>query len=265
MSNPADFEKISQSAIDNVRVGGNFVVGNINMSNVAKVPNLPQPTGTPQNIPYSGVVQFVGRSQELETLHQNLQNQERVSISAISGMGGVGKTELAIQYATKYQSSYSGGICWLKARLSNLQAQIIDFVQLHIGLAVPQDLWGKTLDLEQQIEWCWQHWRPSGLVLIILDDITDLAEYKKILPPKERFRVLITTRKRQLDPSFSELSLDILSSQASLELLHLFIGEERFQSEPKIAESLSKLVCYLPLGLELLGRYLAEDLRGNAS
>ena len=259
MSNPGDFEKISQSAIDNVRVGGNFFVGNINMSNVAKVPNLPQPTGTPQNIPHSGVVQFVGRSQELETLHQNLQDQERVAISAISGMGGVGKTELAIQYATKYQSLYPGGICWLKARLSNLQAQIIDFVQLHMGLPVPQDLWGKTLDLEQQIEWCWQHWRPSGLVLIILDDITDLAEYKKISPPKERFRVLLTTRKRQLDPSFLELSLDILSPQSSLDLLQLFISEEQFKSEAKIAERLCKWLGYLPLGLELVGRYLAEE------
>ncbi|MGH8000825.1 MAG: hypothetical protein ACREPR_15705, partial [Brasilonema sp.] len=50
-----------------------------------------------------------------------------VAISAVSGMGGVGKTELAIQYARQHEADYPGGICWLNARESDLAAEILQF------------------------------------------------------------------------------------------------------------------------------------------
>jgi hypothetical protein len=68
--------------------------------------NMPvqNPTGTPNNLPRSGVVEFVGRDQKLRELHAQLQQNEssaprvRLAITAIAGMGGIGKTELALQY-----------------------------------------------------------------------------------------------------------------------------------------------------------------------
>jgi tetratricopeptide (TPR) repeat protein len=260
MSDHANLGQISQRAVENVQVGGNLTIGNITQFVGHRQPSFRKPTGIPQNIPHSGAAQFVGRARELETLHQQLQRTERVAISAISGMGGVGKTEMAIQYAIQYKSSYPGGVCWLKARASNLSAQLIDFVQLHLGLAVPQELWGKILTLEQQVEWCWQHWRPPGLVLVVLDDVADLASCREVLPPADRFRVLVTTRQRRLDPSFFELSLDVLSPEASLELLTALVGQSRIERELQAAGKLCEWLGYLPLGLELVGRYLAEDL-----
>jgi hypothetical protein len=58
-----------------------------------------RPEEIPSNLPRSGVIQFVGRDEALKTLHEQLQQKERVAICAIAGMGGVGKTELALQYA----------------------------------------------------------------------------------------------------------------------------------------------------------------------
>jgi len=53
-------------------------------------------------LPVSGVTQFVGRDDDLEKLHKQVQATATVAISAISGMGGIGKTELALQYAYQH-------------------------------------------------------------------------------------------------------------------------------------------------------------------
>jgi len=66
----------------------------------------PKPTGIPHNLPRSGA-QFVGREKEIETLHQQLQQSDRIAISAIAGMGGIGKTELALQYALIHLIGYA--------------------------------------------------------------------------------------------------------------------------------------------------------------
>jgi hypothetical protein len=87
-----------------------------------------KPINCPKYIPYSGVRQFVGREKELTNLHQELQQPRTVAISAVAGMGGVGKTELAIKYALEHQANYPGGICWLNAITENLEAEIVQFV-----------------------------------------------------------------------------------------------------------------------------------------
>ncbi len=215
----------------------------------------------PQSIPYRGVRNFVGRTEELASLHQKLQAGNRVSICAVAGMGGVGKTELAIQYARTHEADYPGGICWLNARDTNLATEIIQFAQLYLNLEVPQKDWQeRLLTLTEQVRWCWQKWQPpEGLVLVVLDDVTDLASCREVLPTANRFRVLVTTRLQRLDTNFVELPLGLLSREAALELLTALEGEGRVERDAQTAEQLCGWLGYLPLGLELVGRYLAED------
>ncbi|NEO41583.1 MAG: tetratricopeptide repeat protein [Moorea sp. SIOASIH] len=210
-------------------------------------------------MPHTHVSKFVGRSSELETLHQRLQQRERVVISAISGMGGIGKTELALQYALNYyRENYLGGVCWLQARDVDLGTQIVEFAQLKMNLEVPQEKAGKPLTLEQKAQWCWDNWQPSdNLVLVILDDVTEFDKIKPYLPPNQpRFKIIITTRKQSLAESFEMLPLEVLSEKAALELLESLIGEERLNRQLEEAKKLCKWLGYLPLGLELVGRYL---------
>ncbi|MEH2315576.1 tetratricopeptide repeat protein, partial [Nostoc sp.] len=62
-----------------------------------------------QNIPPAVPFEkFVGREAELEKLHQQLQTSRQVAIVAVAGMGGVGKTELATQYAKQHLQNYQG-------------------------------------------------------------------------------------------------------------------------------------------------------------
>ncbi|BAZ23721.1 NB-ARC domain-containing protein [Kalymmatonema gypsitolerans NIES-4073] len=213
-------------------------------------------------IPFQGSANFVGRQHELSLLREKLQQPGAVAISAVSGMGGVGKTELATQYARQHEADYPGGICWLNARKSDLAAEILQFAVFKMNLEVPQELGGRKLNLEQQVEWFWQNWRPTeGLVLIVLDDVTSLKSCRKLLPKSNRFRILMTTRLRRLDTNFVEISLDVLSAEDALIFLTKVLGEQdqRVKRESQVAESLCAWLGYLPLGLELVGRYLVEE------
>ncbi|MBV6627198.1 MAG: tetratricopeptide repeat protein [Rivularia sp. (in: Bacteria)] len=188
-------------------------------------------------------------------LHKHLQNTATVAISAVAGMGGVGKTELATQYTNQHEADYPGGICWLNARETNLAAEIIQIFQLHTNLQVPQKVAGKPLTLQKQVEWCWQNWQPAeGLVLLVFDDVTDLDNFRQVLSTANRFRILLTTRLRNLDANIQEISLDALSPNDALLLLKALVGERA-----NCASELCEWLGYLPLGLELVGRYLRED------
>ncbi|MEG4423659.1 MULTISPECIES: tetratricopeptide repeat protein [unclassified Microcoleus] len=206
-------------------------------------------TGIPENLPRSGVVQFVGRERELEILHQQLQENERVAVSAIAGMGGIGKTELALQYALICKQTYQGGICWLRAKGLNVGTQIVQFGRSRLQLQPPEDL-----DLTGQVGFCWTHW-AAGKVLVIFDDVTDYEVIKPYLPPAEsRFKVLMTTRLR-LGKSVKQLEIDVLDESAALSLLESLVGAERIQQQRDNAQKLCAWLGYLPLGLELVGRY----------
>ena len=191
---------------------------------------------------------------DLERLHTQLQQDNLVAISAIEGMGGVGKTELAIQYTQQYKSDYEGGIGWLFAREFNIGTQVVGFAQSQLSLKIPEGL-----ELPDQVAFCWRNWR-EGDVLLVLDDVVNYSrDVKPYLPPSasNRFKVLMTTRLK-FGPPIQSISLDVLSEEQSLELLVVLIGSERVKQELDIAKTLCQWLEYLPLGIELVGRYLRK-------
>ncbi len=262
--NSENSSQISQSILSNVtakRIQTRDITQKVTVNNFNNFPQpRPRPTGIPQNIPFRGTTHFVGRLEQLDTLHRELRRTDRVAISAVAGMGGIGKTELAVQYARKHLKAYPGGVCWLQGQLGDLGAQLVQFAQVYLGLLIPQTQNEQPLTLDKQITWCWNHWEPLGTVLIVLDNVTALSDCHAILlAPPERFRILLTTRERGLDPNFYELSLEILSKEDAVTLLKQMVTPERIESERSTAETLCERLGYLPLALELVGRYLAKD------
>ena len=224
--------------------------------------NLPKVSTTIPSDVRQGTPNFVGRQQDLTNLHEALQNEGKVSVYAVRGMGGVGKTELAIQYALSKEFQQRYVACyWFSLNQGDLATQIL----LKAGpyLAMPEEL-RKSGSIEAQVTWCWQNWHPStGNILVVIDDVKGLEDIPKaLLPISSRFKVMVTTRQRNLSTSFRELSLGVLSEAESLELLIKIVDAEltsRIEQEIETAKEICRYLGYLPLALELVAKYLKDD------
>jgi tetratricopeptide (TPR) repeat protein len=219
---------------------------------------FPGHSNIPQNLPRSGVLEFVGRDQKLQELHTQLHHNEssaprvRLVITAIAGMGGIGKTELALQYAIAQlqHQTYPAGLCWLTCRAQEIATQIVSFAKTKLLLTIPDDL-----EAKEQVDLIWRCW-PEGNALLILDDVTDYDAITPYLPPSDpRFKVLITTR-QNFGASVTAINIEELSDEAAIVLLKSIVGDERIEAQQGDAQALCKWVGNLPLGLELLGRFL---------
>ncbi len=173
-------------------------------------------------------------------------------------MGGIGKTELALQYALSDRDknledrNYKSGICWLNvANQGNVGTQILKFAQDYLKIPVLEEG-----ELEDKVKHCWQNWAEEDS-LIIFDDVRQYKQIKDFLPPQQkRFKVIITTRNPRLAESIKVLALEVLDDEPALDLIISFIGQERVNEELDEAKLLCQDLGYLPLGLELVSRFL---------
>ena len=213
----------------------------------------PNPFEVAHNIPSTQACKFVDRHQPLEELDQLLQDNTIVAITDITGKGGVGKTELAIQYSWYKLEDYPGGCCWLYFKGVNLVTQLSGFamVKKFSGFKIPENL-----PLDYQLLYCWENWQP-GKVLLVFDNVTDIEQIKDYLPPMgSRFRVLITTRSSQLP--YPSLPLGGLPLTASLELLVKLLGKDWVQKQLEFAKQFCQFVGCIPLGLYTIAAHRSD-------
>ncbi len=176
-------------------------------------------------------------------------------------MGGIGKTELALQYAcadrkrSLEKQIYQLGICWINvADEGNVGTQILNFAQNYLEFTIREEG-----ELEDKVKVCWQTWAEEDKkALIIFDDVREYQQIKNFLPPSDlkNFKVIITTRKQKLAKDIKLFTVELLDEKASLDLIISLIGEDRINNELEESKALCKDLGYLPLGLELVGRLL---------
>jgi tetratricopeptide (TPR) repeat protein len=248
-----------QTAIAGVNVGGDFSATVNQTINYNQVLQDAKRIGIPLNLPQTNVTFFAGRDDDLQKVHELLQKNQKVAVSAfVKGMGGVGKSELALQYALRHLlTDYSGGICWLQGNEGTLPTQLQDFVQVQLRETMPDGLDSG----EKLAGYCWRRLseRVEGQMLVVLDDVKDYGNVEPFLPTLDgKFRVLVTTR-LGLGNAMQQYRLDVLVLAAAVDLLKSFLPEAdpRRENEEAI-KNLCTWLGRLPLAIELVGRYLAR-------
>lgn len=195
--------------------------------------------------------QMVGRRDALAEVRRQLCEGKRTSIgqtAAFQGLGGLGKTQLAVEYAHAYQHEYPNGVIWINAD-QDITAQLIKLAE--------DARWVSPLsDQPFKIQTALRRLRETSDCLIVFDNLEQLADIKDFLPkPQANPHILVTSRTEQ--PGFNPVALNILTPALGLQLLIQEAGrepdgEEQTQAARLIVERLDGL----PLALELAGAYL---------
>jgi tetratricopeptide (TPR) repeat protein/transcriptional regulator with XRE-family HTH domain len=219
---------------------------------------------------------FTGREQILSTLYIQLGTDRSVALTqllALHGLGGVGKTQIALEYAYRHTLEYSA-VFWVEAET---EEQII--ASLRRIAEVLQVVEGDGRD-QQHVLAAVQRWLSThSQWLLIWDNVEDLYALDRFLPPARQGAILITTRCQALG-TFAR-GLDVYPMKREEGMLFLFrrakvlepdAGCEQLRRlatcKPGIYTAAAELVSVLgglPLALDQAGAYLEETRCGLPS
>ena len=235
-------------------------------SNVSSL-TLSQAHQTIWNIPYRRNPFFTGREEILTYLYNILINSKAAVLTqaqAITGLGGVGKTQIAVEYAYRYCNHYDA-MLWVTA--SSYDTFMADFVMLATLLPLPeQNERDPEIVVAAVKRWLTTHtnW------LLILDNVDDLKLVTKFLPMHSEGNVLLTTRLQALGAIAKSIEVEKMGMEegilfllrrakvleAGMPLAHV-TREEQSQ-----AADIVTALDGLPLALDQAGAYIEETRCG---
>ncbi|WP_327167432.1 AfsR/SARP family transcriptional regulator [Streptomyces subrutilus] len=218
------------------------------------VPALP----TPAQLPYT-TSDFTGRRDATEDLLRALRpdGAETVVISAVGGIGGVGKTALALHAAHRLREHFSDGQLYANlrgvredpARPESVLASFLRALGV-VDSAIPEQVEERAALYRSRL--------AGRRVLLVLDDARDIAQIEPLLPGSSACAVLVTSRSTLPElPAALRIRLDVLSPADAVTLLGRIIGEARVAAEPDRALAVAELCGWLPLALRIAGSRLA--------
>ena len=195
--------------------------------------------------------QVVGRETALDEVHQLLVSGRRTAIGqavAFQGLGGLGKSQLAIEYAYRFKDDYPNGVIWINAD-QDIEAQLAELAERANWVAAESEHRYK-LDVARH------RLKSYSDCLIIFDNLEDMRSIEEYMPnPEATPHILVTSRTEQ--PGFTPFALGLLDQELSLELLILEAGRKpEAGADENAAGEIAKLLGGLPLALELAGGYL---------
>ncbi|MEM9998770.1 MAG: FxSxx-COOH system tetratricopeptide repeat protein [Bacteroidota bacterium] len=201
------------------------------------------------NLPYEPSKNFTGRTVQLDAIRDAFARGDVAALTALRGMGGVGKTQIALQYAYLHRDAYDV-VWWISAEEGPVLRS--DFAELAYTLrladrqagleAAHQALRGWLLNTEQR-------W------LLIFDNAPDAPSVKPFLVGQGGGHTLITSRA----PDWRGVAEPVDVQTWPREDAIAFLLERTGRPEHEAAERLAETLGDLPLALEQAGAYIDEN------
>jgi len=206
---------------------------------------------------------FLGREAVLAQLRRQLQGGQAMALcqpQAISGLGGVGKTQVALEYAYRHVQDYQA-VFWTRA--DSRDALMAGYFQIAQALSLLQrDERDQTVMIAAVKSWLRQH----SSWLLILDNADELTLLPEFLPAPTTGHLLLTTRAQALGWLATRIDIETLNPEAAGLLLLRRAGllaldaplAQAEETDRHVAAQLARELGGLPLALDQAGAYLEE-------
>jgi tetratricopeptide (TPR) repeat protein len=272
-------QSVSRSVVygDVIQVMG--VSGSVTIT--PATPHLPAPATALHTLPLD-VAAFSGRAAELEQLMLALPGQAStggvVSITAVDGMAGVGKTAFAVHAAHRLASRFPDVQLFvpLHGHTPGQQpvepADALAAMLLAVGVAPTQVPAGA-----EERAGLWRDRTANRRMLVVLDDATGTRQVRPLLPGAGAALVLVTSRVRLTAlPAATTISLDILAPRDAAHLFVRLVGRPELRQEDDAVVRVVAMCGHLPLAISLVAGHfkhrpawtigeLADDLRSTTN
>ncbi|MEV5865722.1 AfsR/SARP family transcriptional regulator [Streptomyces tendae] len=180
-----------------------------------------------------------------------------MAVSALAGIGGVGKTTLAVHVAHQARTAFPDGQLYVDlqgagARPAEPETVLGSFLRA-LGTAdsaIPDSLEERAALYRSVLD--------GRRVLVLLDNARDAAQVRPLLPGTDGCAALVTARVRMVDLAGAHLvDLDVMSPEEALALFTKIVGEERVASEREAALDVVGACGFLPLAIRIAASRLA--------
>ncbi len=188
---------------------------------------------------------FAGRVKDLWELDEGLGRCNTAVVQGVGlvvGMGGLGKTQLAVEYVHRFGRYFPGGVFWVEAEMGRMTmtAQVAEAAGIKLDRA----------DEKSQLAMLWQELSRER-TLIVLDNFPEGEDIQTWLPPEKSIYTLVTSRRKDFFNYFCH-DLNKLDHGEARTLLNS--GGRTFGAEE--AKPLIDALEGLPLALELVKHFL---------
>jgi hypothetical protein len=195
---------------------------------------------------------FTGRTTEVAQLVASLgAATTKDAIWAICGMGGTGKSALAIHVGHCLVEHYPDGQLFIN--LLGLEQQPVAASQAMARIIRSLEPAAFVPRGESEIAACYRSTLTGKRVLIVLDNVRDAAHVKPLIPP-EGCAVIVTARRMIKLPDIERIELGVLNREEACEFLRSVIAAGPASSEA--IDQIAQLCGYLPLALRIAGSFL---------
>ncbi|MFF1484530.1 BTAD domain-containing putative transcriptional regulator [Streptomyces sp. NPDC058319] len=213
-----------------------------------------RPAQLPATVP-----DFTGRASFVTELSDMLASAEGrvMAVSALAGIGGVGKTTLAVHVAHRARASFPDGQLYVDLQGAGQRAAepetVLGSFLRALGTAdsaIPDSLEERAALYRSVLD--------GRRVLVLLDNARDAAQIRPLLPGTEGCAALVTSRVRMVGLAGAHLvDLDVMSPEEALQLFVRIVGEERVASEREAALDVVAACGFLPLAIRIAASRLA--------